>query len=309
MGEENKAPTNEEQVADFEVTVTDAAQPEENTAADAGDGKAKPEGEDAGKDADDDGKKPEDDSNAGDAGAGDDKPKGSNRFQKRIDKLTRRASEAERRAQEAERKLAERGEKKPVEKQPEPEPSDFDNYDDYLAELSDWKKGASKADDKDSGKKPEASDDGDDDREDQEFTDALEDVKAAFIDIRDRYDDFDEVTNDKDVTITRDMVMALAEADDPGEIAYYLGKNKAEAERISKLKPIAQAREIGKLEAKLAKKEPDGNKPIGKKTTQAPDPIEPIRGGDSSKKKLDDMNFSEFEQTRNDQERNSGGFW
>jgi hypothetical protein len=52
------------------------------------------------------------------------------------------------------------------------------------------------------------------------------------------------------------------------EIAYYLGKNKAEARRIAGLTPVAMIREIGKLEVTL--------KAASK--SNAPAPINPLTG-------------------------------
>ena len=54
------------------------------------------------------------------------------------------------------------------------------------------------------------------------------------------------------------------------EVAYHLGANPKEAERISRLSPILQAKEIGKIEAQLA-----ANPPV-KKTSNAPAPISPV---------------------------------
>src|SRR5574343_169331 len=54
------------------------------------------------------------------------------------------------------------------------------------------------------------------------------------------------------------------------DVAYYLGTNPKEADRISRLPPLAQAKEIGKIEAKLA------SDPPVKKISSAPAPIAPV---------------------------------
>ena len=54
------------------------------------------------------------------------------------------------------------------------------------------------------------------------------------------------------------------------DVAYYLGSNPKEADRISKLSPFLQAKEIGRIEAKLAAE------PVTKKTSSAPAPIAPV---------------------------------
>ena len=95
----------------------------------------------------------------------------------------------------------------------------------------------------------------------------------------------------------------MSDADNSGDIAYFLGKNTDEASRISKLSTIAQAKEIGKLEVKLTKK------PLpASKTTEAPKPIEPVGGSDATEKKPEDMSFKEYEADQNAKTRR-GGFW
>ena len=86
-----------------------------------------------------------------------------------------------------------------------------------------------------------------------------------------KYDDFDEVVGD--LQPNTPFTRAIMEADNGEEIAYYLGKNPKEAARIVALNPIAQAREIGKLEAKLLAE------PTTPKTpSKAPAPIKPVGG-------------------------------
>jgi len=66
------------------------------------------------------------------------------------------------------------------------------------------------------------------------------------------------------------MAESIRASDIGPEVAYYLGANPKEAERISRLAPIMQAKEIGRIEAKLA------NDPPVKRTTSAPAPISPV---------------------------------
>jgi hypothetical protein len=66
------------------------------------------------------------------------------------------------------------------------------------------------------------------------------------------------------------MAETIKASDLGPDLAYWLGSNPKEAERISRLSPLLQAREIGKIEAKL------GSEPVQKKTTSAPEPIRPV---------------------------------
>ena len=87
---------------------------------------------------------------------------------------------------------------------------------------------------------------------------------------RGKYDDFEQVAYNPKLTITGVMAETIQSSDVGPEIAYYLGSNPKDADRISKLSPLAQAKEIGKIEAKLA------SDPPVRRTTSAPAPISPV---------------------------------
>lgn len=94
--------------------------------------------------------------------------------------------------------------------------------------------------------------------------------------VREKYDDFDQVAYNPRLPITDAMAQTIQASDAGPEIAYFLGSNPKEADRISRLSPFAQAKEIGKIEAKLA-----DNPPVAR-TTKAPDPIAPVNARASS---------------------------
>jgi hypothetical protein len=87
---------------------------------------------------------------------------------------------------------------------------------------------------------------------------------------RAKYDDFEQVAYNPNLRITTVMAQTIQASDAGPDVAYYLGANPKEAERISRLQPILQAKEIGKLEAKLAAEPPV------KKTSSAPAPFQPV---------------------------------
>lgn len=87
---------------------------------------------------------------------------------------------------------------------------------------------------------------------------------------REKYDDYDMVAHNSNLHITEVMADAIRHADIGPEVFYHLGLNPKKAEQISKLPPFLQAKEIGKLEAKLAAEPPV------KKTSSAPAPISPV---------------------------------
>ena len=87
---------------------------------------------------------------------------------------------------------------------------------------------------------------------------------------REKYDDFEQVAYNPKLPITNVMAEAIQSSDIGPDLAYYLGSNPKDAERISRMSPLSQAKEIGKIEAKLS------NNPPVKKTTSAPAPISPV---------------------------------
>ena len=87
---------------------------------------------------------------------------------------------------------------------------------------------------------------------------------------RSKYDDFEQVAYNPKLPITNVMAETIQSSDIGPELAYYLGSNPKEADRISRMTPLVQAKEIGKIEAKLA------SDPPVKRTTSAPAPISPV---------------------------------
>jgi len=87
---------------------------------------------------------------------------------------------------------------------------------------------------------------------------------------RSKYDDFEQVAYNPKLPITNEMAQTIQASEVGPDMAYYLGSNPKEAERISRLSPLLQAKELGKIEAKLS-----DNPPV-KKTSSAPAPIAPV---------------------------------
>ena len=93
---------------------------------------------------------------------------------------------------------------------------------------------------------------------------------------RGKYDDFDQVAYNPQLRITQTMAQTIQQSDMGADVAYHLGTNPKEAERISKLSPFLQAKEIGKIEAQIA------SNPTVKKTSSAPAPFVPVSSGGGS---------------------------
>ena len=95
-------------------------------------------------------------------------------------------------------------------------------------------------------------------------------------DARGRYDDFEQVAYNPSLPVTDVMAQSIQASDTGPDIIYWLGSNPKEASRISNLPPILQAKEIGKIEARLA-----ADPPV-KKTSTAPAPIAPVTARSTS---------------------------
>jgi hypothetical protein len=101
-------------------------------------------------------------------------------------------------------------------------------------------------------------------------TEILEAYHEREEEARSKYDDFEQVAYNPALKITTVMAQAIQASDAGPDVAYYLGSNPKETDRISRLSPILQAKEIGRIEAKIA-----NDVPV-KRTTSAPAPISPV---------------------------------
>jgi len=101
-------------------------------------------------------------------------------------------------------------------------------------------------------------------------TEILEAYHEREEEARTKYDDFEQVAYNPTLKITTVMAQAIQASDAGPDVAYYLGSNPKETDRISRLSPILQAKEIGRIEAKIA-----NDVPV-KRTTSAPAPISPV---------------------------------
>jgi hypothetical protein len=93
---------------------------------------------------------------------------------------------------------------------------------------------------------------------------------------RGKYDDFEQVAYNPNLPITAVMASTIQSSDVGPDVAYFLGANPKEAARISKLAPYLQAKEIGRIEAKLA------DAPPVKKVSSAPAPFAPVTARSSN---------------------------
>lgn len=224
-------------------------------------------------------------------------------FQKKIDKLTKRTTEL---AQEAEfwKQQAMKGQQAPAPKPAEPtvaptpvatgkpDPAKFDTHAEFVEALADWKVDqklqAREQVEKTTRAKTEA-----------EARNAT--WQEKLVRGREKYDDFDDAMT-ANVPVSPPMAEVLMNSDVGADLAYYLGKNPAEAVRIAKLSPIAAARALGMIEARL-ETVPTAAAPASAAASAKPRPPTPVAGGkaDITTKSPDQMSFQEYKAWRNKQ--------
>ena len=258
---------------ELDTTAPEAAVIDENAgtpADDAANPEAEPKpaeqddnsGDEAGEAKAEDGSSPEPDKEQADKNADEAKRKRKQTAQERINEVTRRAREAERRAEAAEARVA-----KLMEGHSPPNPNDeqyLNDPDAYQADLTAHRMRALRQED--------VSEDAQTARQDAAAARA-EAFQARAESFRDEVPDFDQVAFGNHTTITESMAELIAESDMGPQIAYFMGKNPAEARGIASMGKTQQAIAIGRLEGRL---ESQGKAP--RKVTQAPAPIVPAAG-------------------------------
>lgn len=204
------------------------------------------------------------------------KPRG---VEKRIAELVKQREDERRRAERLESILEQAlaAQKQPA-AQPEPpapipatrpKPTladcDFDT-EKYADELTDWKleqRDAQARQQYEATKKT---------KQQEAFAQTFEEKRTATLTAgKEKFADFDEVINSFAPGVMHiNLAAAVLETAAPADVTYYLGKNPAEAARISRLDPFKMALELGRLEGKAIVAPPP------KKTTAAPPPVTPV---------------------------------
>lgn len=181
----------------------------------------------------------------------------------------------------------------------EPQRDAFDNYEDYARDLAKFE-----------GRKAAREENAAAEKTKRETTERESQEKAArtwhakIEKAIDKHDDFEDVLEDNDETVSliqgSPMRSAITESDIGPEIVYHLCQHPEEAKRIAALKGYKQAAEIAKIEDTLTAApkpkgeeeadedaEPDEEKPAPerradgtfkpkKEPSKAPEPIEPV---------------------------------
>jgi hypothetical protein len=212
-------------------------------------------------------------------------PKPKNSAQERIDELTRARREAERRAERAERELHQARNPQPAPQAPqEPNPANYQygeadaGFIRDLAAFSARQAFAAEAERHSAQTQAQA------------VEKTWNDRQVTYATSKPDY--FDVIEGEWACSVP--MADAIRTSDDGPAVAYHLASHPEEARRIAGLNPLAQIREIGRLEAKLA--QPVTPSPPLKIASDAPAPAPTVRGqGGRFKVAPDTTDFAAFE--------------
>lgn len=224
------------------------------------------------------------------------RPKKTNGFKKKIDKLIKRNADKDReiemwKAQALKGQQPQATQEKPivkVEATGKPKQDDYASHEEWVEAIADWKLEAREKEKELKARETQVK---------TEYQKQVSTFQEKVNEYKKSVDDFDDALSDvDDIPLGVGIQDGILSSDIGPEIMYELAKNRKELERINALSPLAAAREIGKIEARLAKTESSETKEI-KKTTKAPAPITPVgsKGTASLTKSLSSPNLTQAE--------------
>jgi len=219
-------------------------------------------------------------------------PKVKDAVQERIDEITKKFRTKEREYDyehtrrlelEAELKTA----KSAIPQADKPKVENFETEADYLEALTDWKVEQGFRTEREKVSKEVATVD-----EKKAIDETYQELDEICEKGRTKYADFNELVLTDDFKFSDAELAAILLSDTAEDVLYYLGKHPEEAAEIAKLPPLKVAHEFGKIEARLHAPPPR------KRTTNAPEPITPVKTTGVTEKALEDMNPREYRAAR-----------
>ena len=170
-----------------------------------------------------------------------------------------------------------------------PTVNDFENYDDFMRE-------SIKYDLRKENEKQKAEELKKQQQDKQKEVDRAFFARVATAQA-DKLPDYDDVIRSTPITLGNEVLQAIKESEVGPEVAYYLAKNPNDISRINQMSVASAVREIGKIEAKLTTVAPTPKQTA--KVTQAPEPIKPIKEGNSAVSvDYDKMSIDDFMRRR-----------
>lgn len=209
-----------------------------------------------------------------------DKPKKKGGFQRRIDKLNQRHQAAQQELEywkqmamkdRAESKTEPKADKPQEAAEGRPDPDKFTTHAEYVEAVAEWK-----ADQKFKERDRKSEQDKLAAAQQSLMNSHHERVKSFSA----KVEDFSDALSDVDhIPVSAAVQELIVSSENGPALMYELAKNPDEYARICKLSPLAAAREMGKVEARLAAQSSGETKIEAKKITKAPKPIGPVGTG------------------------------
>ena len=241
----------------------------------------------------------------------DDKGRFRNPLQPRIDELTKARREAERERDYWRSQAAARA-NPPPEPPKKPTPDQFDSYDQYVEALTDWK-ADQKIDEKLTKRDEQTTAQTQAQRRAEAWAQRVQDAAKVIPDLN-------QVLAASEVRVSDAVTELLLESDLGPQIAYHLDRNPDLAEKLNAMSPTQAAREIGRLEVKLAPSETPAetrsdapSEPVtesahtqapavqNRRVSAAPPPVKPVSQGRATQVDLAKAGMEEFVKTRKSQ--------
>lgn len=221
------------------------------------------------------------------------KPKRDGGFQRRIDALTREKYQLEA-ALRAEREARQQPAQQP---KGEPKREQFESYEEFIEARA-----AHVAEKAAEQRIARANEEQRRQTEVQRAQSLAETWQAKQDKARDEIEDYDDVVASSSAPVTAAMRDSIMESDIGPKLLHHIASHPEDAERISKLSPASQAREIGRLEAALLAPKPQPKAPETR-------PIEPVgSGGGAPAGPSDKQSIKDWMEARNKEVRARRGF-
>jgi hypothetical protein len=167
-----------------------------------------------------------------------------------------------------------------------PNPDSFETHEEFIEALTDWKIDQREVKTTQNQQHQENA------QKQQQFDQRMAKGHQKYPDFEEKTYLNPEVFNSEG---SKNILDALHEFEEPADLAYYLGSNPQEEQRLSGLSHIGIARELTKIEAKLSATP-------AKTTSKAPDPIETVGSTEILGKKLENLPQSEYDKIQNAKE-------
>lgn len=262
-------------VADDAETTVETTEDEQQSKADENEQSAKSEAdEEATEDAE---AEAQEDSETED----EDKPKrkGKSRNQRYADRIAAQAAENA----ELKRRLEETHKAAPVVETPEPQLDDFETLQDFQSAHTKWvvEETLSKFNKENAAERQKEAAAQYSREQAKAFAEKMESAKTFIPD----YDEVIDAAGDRDIAShVRELVV---ESERAPELIYHFAQNQALLEDMNLMSATQAAREIGRLEATLAK-------PTPRKQSKAPPPVKPVKGGATATVPLAEMSMKDY---------------